>query len=301
VTQAVGATPPFALPEKGYTIAPLLDEADIEALSALHAKTTPNVPMDYYVSAFGSDFEVRRTIFEGIVSIVEGKVEKLVPGYRILMASFVTKKANGIRGILPIHQDYSLVDHDRHVGINIWAPLVDTHELNGQLRNIDFSPRSLHISACPPNPAPSDPVCSELEAHYLSDTPMTRGNACVFDTRVLHTTEPNRTDSDRTAIILNLVPNDAVPRMYFYKPENSRQLEIYKVNAEFLLHLKPNSYPEESVLRLATFVGMVEYDPKPWTLADLESTLSLRSPAPAGLWPSILSFIPKLFASSAAK
>ena len=281
-------TRPFALPEKGYTVATLLDEADIEALAALHAKTTPEVPSDYYVSAFGSDIEVRRKIFEGIVSIVEDKVRKLVPGYRILMALFATKKANGAHGLLPIHQDYSLVDHDRHVGINIWIPLVDTHELNGQLRNVDFSPRSLHISACPPNPAPCDSVCFELEAGYLTDTPIKRGNACVFDTRVLHTTEPNRTDIDRTAVILNLIPDDAVPRMYFYNPKNSRHLEIYEVNFEFLLHVKPNSYPEDSVLKLARFVGMHAYDPKPWTRSDLRSTLSRPSAGPTRSWPSLL-------------
>ena len=92
------------LTTRGYTIQPLLGAAEVHKLTQLHAETTPAVPSDYYVTAFGQDIAVRRRIFDEIKSIAEDAVARLVPGYRIVMASFVTKRAHSTAGRLPLHQ-----------------------------------------------------------------------------------------------------------------------------------------------------------------------------------------------------
>ena len=89
------------LTTRGYTIQPLLGAAEVHKLTQLHAETTPAVPSDYYVTAFGQDIAVRRRIFDEIKSIAEDAVARLVPGYRIVMASFVTKRAHSTAGRLP--------------------------------------------------------------------------------------------------------------------------------------------------------------------------------------------------------
>jgi len=310
-----------SLMDKGYTIEPFLDATDIAALVKLHAETTPNVPADYYVSAFGTDKETRRRIFEGITAIVGEKFKRLVPGYRILMASFVTKKAGGTKGQLPIHQDYSFVDHSKHLSLNIWAPLIDTDQRNGCLRNIDYSQRFNHISSGSPQPAPYDPIRPQLTANYLTDTPMKAGNACLFNTQVLHATEVNVTDTDRTAIFLNLIKEDVTPQVYLYNPEHPGKLEVYEIDSEFLLGMKPNTYPDAAAKEGAKFLGMIDYAPAPWTPADLaariprpQGSVATEVPArapvasstdssgvPVGFWAHVRSSLPKIFSSHSQK
>ena len=265
---------------RGYTLQPFLEPADVEALRTLHRETLPAGATEYYVTAFSSDVAAKRHIFETIRGIVEPKMAKLAPGYRILNASFVTKKAGSTRGRLALHQDYSLVKHEENIGLNVWIPLCDVDTTNGCMRMVDYSREFHHISATPPNPSPYDPLRPELEANYLTDVPMACGTAVLFDTRVLHATEENRTTSDRVAVFLNLYPENATPRLHFWNAKDPDRLEVFEVDSEFLISLPPNRYLEDTEKTGANFLGFNDYKPRPWTLAELEAKLS-RAPKSA--------------------
>jgi ectoine hydroxylase-related dioxygenase (phytanoyl-CoA dioxygenase family) len=262
---------PAQLPGKGYTLQPFLDAADVEALHRLHRETLPAATSEYYVTAFSKDVASKRRIRDGILQVVAGKLAQLAPGYRILNASFVTKKAGSTRGRLALHQDYSLVDHERDLGLNVWIPLCDVDARNGCMRMVDASSRFHHISATPPNPSPYDDLRAELEAHYLTDVPMPAGSAVLFDTRILHATEENRTDADRVAVFLNLVPAHATPRLHFWNPEDPGRLEIYEVDSEFMVNLPPNRYLAVEEKAAARFLGFMDYAPAKWSKAQLEA------------------------------
>lgn len=264
---------------RGYTVEPFLDAADIENLLSLHRETTPVAPSDYYVTAFGEDFATKRRIYEGITNVVREKTGRLAPGYRILMASFVNKKARSTQGRLGIHQDYSLVDHVEHLGLNVWCPLCDVDERNGCLKVVDGSHLLGHISATPPNPAPFDDVRGELDSdRYMVELPMRAGAAFLFDQRVLHATEDNRTDADRTSVFLNLVPENVTPRLYMWNERNPGQLEVYEVDTDVMLRLPPNKYLEDASRLGARFIGFIDHTFERLTSADLQKRLPVVVP-----------------------
>ena len=258
---------------RGYTLQPFLEPGDIEALRTLHRETLPAGTSEYYVTAFSSDIAGKRHIYDSIRAIVEPKMAKLAPGYRILNASFVTKKAGSTRGRLALHQDYSLVDHEQNLGLNVWIPLCDVDTTNGCMRMVDYSREFHHISATPPNPSPYDPLRPELEANYLTDVPMAGGTAVLFDTRILHATEENRTTADRVAVFLNLYPENAAPRLHFWNPKEPNRLEVFEVDSEFMIALPPNRYLEDAEKTGATFLGYMDYTPRPWSLDELQAKL----------------------------
>jgi ectoine hydroxylase-related dioxygenase (phytanoyl-CoA dioxygenase family) len=264
---------------RGYTLQPFLGPADVDALRKLHADTLPAGTSEYYVTAFSSDIAGKRHIYESIRAIVEPKLAKLAPGYSLLNASFVTKKAGSTRGRLALHQDYSLVDHEVNLGLNVWIPLMDVDTSNGCMRMVDFSREFHHISATPPNPSPYDPLRPELEANYLTDVPMPCGTAVLFDTRVLHATEENRTTTDRVAVFLNLYPAHATPRLHFWNPKEPNRLEIFEVDSEFMIALPPNRYLEDSEKTAAKFLGYMDYTPRKWGREELEGKLP-KAPKP---------------------
>jgi len=298
------------LPEMGYTIKPFLDVSEIEALKLLYAETTPAVPTDFYHSVLGANVETKHRIFEGIAAIVKDKLSRVTPGYRLLFASFVTKKAGRTRGRLGIHQDNSFVNQDESIGINIWVPLSDVDRSNACLRIIAYSQRFGHISATPTNPSPYNTVFSELESRYLRDLPMEAGSACVFDSRVLHATEENQTGRDRIALYLNLVPENVTPLLYAWHQEKPESLEVYKIDTEFLLNLPPGQPLDELLRARGIFAGSIGYAPAKWSLTDLEERLPIPSPsgtaatavascpapaARAGFWSSTRSSLAGMF------
>ena len=264
---------------RGYTLVPLLDESDIAALLKLHKETLPAGAGEYYVSAFSSDIEGKHHINNSIQEIVAAKFAKAVPGYKILTATFVTKKAGSTRGRLGLHQDYSLVDHEKAVGMNIWIPLCDVDSSNGCMRMVDYSQRFHHISATPPNPSPYRALGPEIEANYLTDVPMTAGTGVLFDTRILHATEENRTTRDRVSVLMNLYPENVTPRLHFWNKSVPDRLEIYEVDTDFMLTLPPNRYLEDSEKGTAKFIRYIDYSPRLWSLPELEANIP-RAPRP---------------------
>jgi hypothetical protein len=298
------------LPDVGYFITPFLDVSEIGALKRLCAETTPLGLSDFYHSVLGASVETKHRIFEGVAAIVKDKLSRTAPGYRLLFASFVTKKAGSTRGRLRIHQDNSFVNPDESIGINMWVPLSDVDRSNACLRIIEYSQRFGHISATPTNPSPYNAVFSELESRYLRDLPMEAGSACVFDSRVLHATEENQTGRDRIAIYLNLVPENVTPLSYVWNQEKPESLEVYKIDTQFLLNLPPGQPLEELLKARGIFGGTICYAPANWSLTDLVERLPIPKPsgtvatavascpapaAPAGFWSSIRSSLAGVF------
>ena len=258
---------------RGYTLQPLLDLADVDALWMLHGQASQAGEVKHEVTALVVDLAARRHIYETICGIVGPKLVTLAPGYRILNAFFVTKKAGSTGDRLALHQDYSLVDQNENIGLSVWIPLSDVDSTNGCMRMVDFSHEFQHVSATPTNPSPYDLLRPELQANYLTDLPMACGDALLFDTRILHATEDNRTAADRVAVCLNLYPEHTAPRLHFWNARDPEILEVFEVDTAFMLALPPNCYLEDEEKTHANFIGFIDYKPRAWSLAELESKL----------------------------
>jgi hypothetical protein len=267
--------------DKGYTVVPFLDPEDVQALLDLHAASHAVVPYDFYVSAL-DPYELRRSIYEGISAILNPKLDRLVTGYRIFLASFVTKKANSTHGKLEPHQDYTLVDQSKDVALNIWVPLCNVDIKNGCMQMVDYSQRFDHISATSKNPSVYSNLIPELEANYLTTIPMTAGEALIFDSRVLHATGENGTPNERPAVLFSVVPCDAQPLLYFWNSEVPTQLEMYEADTDFLLHLPARAYPTPEQRAGGKYLKTIEYAPTAWTVAELEKVI----PRPQGAIPA---------------
>lgn len=264
--------------ERGYTIEPFLDTADIRTLSKLHRETTPSAPADYFASAFGSDPDTRRKVFEGITAIVKDKVKRLVPGYRIHRAIFVTKNAKSLQGRVGLHQDYTFVDHTQGWGLSLWCPLDDVDNRNACLRVVEGSHVFREICPTPFEPSTYRDVYGELESSYITKVPMTAGSAFLFDSCLLHGTNENQTELDRTSILLNLVPENMTPRLYQRSRRQPGKLAVYEINSDFRLLFPPNQYIEDPEQFGAKLVGLIDHKYEILTSADLARRLPVRNP-----------------------
>jgi hypothetical protein len=246
------------LASEGYTIQPFLGQSEIEALQRLRIATIPVVPSGFFISVFSS-LEARRTIFKGFQTILKDKLKTLAPGFSIVSATFVTKKAGSKNGRLELHQDSSLVDHRKDLGMNVWVPLCDVDSYNGCLRVAGRSHRFNLIGCLPPLYQPHGDFERDLVSPSITSLSMKAGEACLFDTRLLHASEENHSDSDRVAAFFSLIPEGRPVRLHFRNPETPARLDVFQVDREFMLRLEPLHYPDAATRETMTFLGSFDH------------------------------------------
>ena len=256
-----------ALASEGYTIQAFLGVDEIEALQRLRLATIPEVPAGFYISVFSAP-ETRRAILEGFQTILKDKLKTLAPGFRLVTASFVTKKAGSTNGRLELHQDSSLVDHRKDLGINVWVPLCDVDDHNGCLRVAGRSHRFNLVGGLPPLYQPHGAFERDLVAPCVTSLCMKAGEACLFDTRLLHASEENHSDADRVAAFFSLIPEDRPLRLHFRNPETPGRLDVFQVDTEFMLHLDPLRYPDAEKRATMTSLGSFDHVQQKLCVAD---------------------------------
>lgn len=252
---------------QGYSVQTFLDPSDVEALNELYLTTIPEVSSPFFLSVF-LPVEIRRTILVGFHAILDKKLAEFTPGFKMVGASFVMKKANSVGSRMALHQDCSLVDQDKHIGINVWVPLCDVDATNGCLCVVDYSQRLNRISCLPPLHGAHATFERELPATCITCLPMKTGEACLFDARVLHMSGDNHSDHDRVAAFFNLIPEDQPIRLNLRNPENPERLEVYHTDSDFILQLNPVQYPDASQRERLTFVEFIDFSEPKLSMSD---------------------------------
>jgi len=263
---------------KGYVVYPLLNPDQVESLLELHAASTPEVPADYYATPFSQDPEYRWRLYKGITGVMQDQLSRLLPEYQTVIGGFVTKRANTTQGKVPIHQDYSFVDNQKHVSVHVWCSLVDTNERNGCIKVVKGSHSFFkHISAIPPNPSPFGPISEQLEREFTTRLPMKAGEALIYDERLLHASDDNLSDSLRIAGGCALVPAAVSPRLYCYDKRRPDRLDVLEVDEAFLGRFEPAGYIGEPYPVGVRRIGSVSYTTPTVRSLDLERLRVLQA------------------------
>ncbi|GIV34459.1 MAG: hypothetical protein KatS3mg031_1994 [Chitinophagales bacterium] len=168
--------------------------------------------------------------------------EKLLPvsrqyllNYRPVMGVFTAKRPS-VKSDMLLHQDWSLVDESVFRSVSVWVALCDMNKRNGNLQVAEYShlyaglPRGMNI------PVPFEDLRQEIQTHFLTDLPLAKGDAVVFDHRLIHASPENQTERIRLAAVLALIPYEADLIHYYKYVDNDHELEILKMD-EGAFHL----------------------------------------------------------------
>ena len=234
----------------GYVVVPLLTAGEIRSLAELHQDTTPEVPRDYYATPFSKEAKYRETIRQGVNAVLQPRLISLLPHFYPCLSSYVAKRGKSKQGRVPLHQDFSTVDAEKHTSLHVWCPLIDVDETNGCLRAVAGSHAFFnHISSFTRNPAPYDSLRRDLEERCSTCVPMKAGSAFIFDERLLHWSDENQTDDLRIAVGSILIPEGVTPLLYMWDKERPNELSVLEVSVDFLTRLEVGAviaepYPE---------------------------------------------------------
>jgi len=200
--------------EKGYVVLPFID-ADVVAdlhdhytAASAQGVNPPGAYNDLYAefSVIHSRPDFRREAFDRITDRLVPRTGELLADYRPLLANYVNKPPGS--GVVPVHQNLTVVDESRFRSVSVWVALVDCAIENGAMWVLDGSHRSLRgprgLWAYRSLVAAED----ELRRH-MTPIAVPAGTAIIMDDALIHLSPPNLTAHHRLAIQLVMVPSEA--------------------------------------------------------------------------------------------
>jgi len=264
------------LQQKGYAIVPFLNAKEIKQLTDFFYQNHPALPDGMYASSHAGDFAFRKKMNEEIKNICARAMEVAFQNATPLGSTFMVK-SKGENGSLHPHQDWSIVDEKEFNSYNIWLPLVDVNEQNGTLlilpdsHNMFDNIRGLNI------PSSFENVMQQVW-QYLVPINMKAGEALVYDHRLLHASNINKTTTPRLVVVYGLIPSAANMRYHFGR---DGQIEEYECTPDFYF----NENITQGPTGLKILKSIANNNPVV-TLAQLNSTFA----SPQSFFQKLLSF-----------
>lgn len=216
------------LKNDGYAIFDLLSEDDVMALTEIFNEYHASMPEGFYATTHLDDKEKRRVLSDKAMEILRSKIEIHFENIQLLGGAFISK-APGEKGILPLHQDWNLVDEKLARSYNMWIPLVDVNEENGAMRILVGSHSKQETYRGPQVPPVLYPISNEVDEHMVSLN-MKRGEAVLYDHALWHSSPQNQTNELRLAFVLGVVPQDVDLKYY---QQNGDEVEEYASHPNF--------------------------------------------------------------------
>lgn len=222
--------------DNGYVILPeMLNQEEINDFLNFQEKMPLSNNKSFYTSHWSENKDYRKSIDAKIKPILFDKVKSIFKGYRPIYSYFLVKLP-GDKGLVSVHQDWNLVDESKYRGITLWIPLVDTNLQNGSFQIIEKSHQFLHQIRGSNTHFPYRSHLNEIHRDLLTNINLDKGSILAFDHRLAHASLPNFTKESRVALGLVLIPEEVDMVHYYFDPKKkSKQLNLYKVDDDFLI------------------------------------------------------------------
>ncbi len=217
----------------GYLVVPLLSCPQVDALMALYVRHVDRSAVSgLYESSRHNPYDVNRAINDAI----RQEVEKAAAG-RFLPATIYggtfMVKSHVDSSVLPLHQDWSVVDEERRQTMFLWCPLEDVSVTSGALFVLPGSHRWF-ASILRSGSYPSNRYLLPVELHdHVIDVPLRAGEAIVYSDALFHGSHANSGPRDRVVVTARITEPET-PLVYFHKHSDT-EVDVYEASPEFYL------------------------------------------------------------------
>ncbi|MEX0768890.1 MAG: phytanoyl-CoA dioxygenase family protein [Microthrixaceae bacterium] len=202
---------------RGYVVMPFLGPEEVARLvsgydsiaEGLGGASRPEDYNDTYAefSIIHSRPEFRRQAYALITSVLSSQASQALADYRPLIANFVNKLPG--TGVVPTHQNLSVVDESRYTSVSVWVALVDCVLDNGAMSMLDGSHSSLRSRRGMWAYQAFSGIEQALMDELMTPVEVPAGHAVILDDATVHYSPPNQTDHRRLAVQFVMIPQNA--------------------------------------------------------------------------------------------
>ena len=157
--------------------------------------------------------------------------EKVFVDAKLYGGTFMVKSTKDSE-VLPLHQDWSVVDEDIFSTYFIWSPLQVTGPENGGLFVLEGSHNYFNVLRSGSYPSNRYPLPPELH-QFTKNIHLKPGQAILYSDQLFHGSYANSTEADRIVATARVMNNDA-PLVYFDK-HSENQANVYEGTPKFYL------------------------------------------------------------------
>lgn len=218
--------------EKGYVILPLFQPEQVQHLLDLYYETIPQDQVSgLYESSRNNTAEVNHRINQALFHAFETACAPVFKPCQLYGGTFMVKSRLNSE-VLPLHQDWSVVEEEQFDTLFIWCPLIDVGAHNGGLFVLEGSHRyfqTLRSGSYPSNRYVLPPALHD----YVRDISLKAGEAILYSDQLFHGSHANNSDGDRIVATAQVMQADA-RLVYFHKADDST-VDVYEGSADFYL------------------------------------------------------------------
>lgn len=222
--------------DEGYAvIRQALGTAECDTLSSYYHSHLPADDRPFTISNWNNDEQNRTDTFNFITAQLKCVADKYLDSYKPVMSVYTIKKPHSNSDML-LHQDWSLVDETKYRSVSIWLALCDMSLENGNLQVASQShiycafPRGMNV------PVPFENIRQQMHEQALTNIPLKKGDAVVFEHRLIHASPANNSNELRLAAVCALIPAEAQLIHYYKDPNKEHELTILRLD-ESQFHL----------------------------------------------------------------
>lgn len=223
--------------ENGYAKLQFLNKQELHELLSFYEEIKNDLAYHsgLHISMEMAGEELGLLIKNKIKEIIESALKRSFKNYKVFQGSFIIKKKNEENNSIGVHQDWVFVDEEGgYTSATLWIALSDIVKKNGSVGFLpgshnDFNFRFVPMQVCE---TPYSDVQEEL-AETLIIEELKKGEALIWDHRVLHGSLPNLSEEDRLVSSIAITHADA-PMQMVYKLPNDEKIGIFPIDVDFM-------------------------------------------------------------------
>ncbi len=221
-----------AITEKGYVVLKeLVSDTVCAQLEAFFKENDIVDSRPFTISNWNNNEAYRNATFNKIVATLLPSAQQILDNYKPVLAVYTVKRPAADSDML-LHQDWSLVDETRYRSVSIWVALCDMDAANGNLQVAEYSHRYASFPRGMNVPVPFENIRDTMHERHLTALALKRGDAVVFDHRLIHASPANNSDKIRLAAVLALIPAEANLIHYYKSIDSEHELELLSMCEE---------------------------------------------------------------------
>lgn len=220
----------------GFKIVQLLDKEALESLKHKFDEVFPDRTKFIGTYSTMSDVSeaVRKETHEFTFQTVKRCLNKYFKDYQSPISLLYSRRPDN-QYYLEWHSDPSLI-FNQHLEplYGIWCPLVDTDKMHGGLKVIPGSHRLLDKIICAYKTFkwPLENKRDLLE-NYSKDFKLKAGEAILFDARIIHSSEPNKSNIERDNFVMRVNHEKSEYFNIMTKSINESKGKLFKQNRNY--------------------------------------------------------------------